>query len=119
MPYAPVQQLVTIPPGRHFHATGCTDSHEAQARAVNTKPDVIGLDSAAREPILPLADLDRLPALLEGTEVPALAVRTDDPEPSACLIERELPADWKLLDDEIRAEPAFAEDAVCVDIRTS
>jgi hypothetical protein len=48
--------------------------------------------------------LDGFPALLEGTQVPALAAAADNPETTKSCVEREATADGERLDDLVGAE---------------
>src|SRR5690606_22476786 len=59
------------------------------------------------------------PALLEGTEVPALATAAHDPEATASSVEREAASDREGLDDLVRAERRVAEEACAVHLNLS
>src|SRR5439155_9555246 len=87
-----------------------TDAHQFRSVVELPEPDVARRHTPARCPIQLLGALDHFPALLERREVPALAVRTHDPQPTLVGIERETAANRKTLERLVAAERALAKD---------
>lgn len=69
---------------------------------------MLGADPLARFAEVALALLDRLPALLEWTQVPAATPSAHDPKPAFVAAKGEPPPDREGLHSFIRAEAGFA-----------
>src|SRR5690348_667178 len=87
------------------------DANELEPRAQMRERDVVGGHTQPRAAEETLAAVDRLPPLLERREVPALASRADDPEPSLHRIERQPPSYRAGGDVIVGTEVGVAEEA--------
>src|SRR5690606_16041435 len=103
-PPAPPAELVAVAPGRELGPERRADAYQFHPLEQPREPDVLRRDAHARAAEQPLAVLDRLPALLERREVPALALAAHDPEPALRAVERDAPADREVLEHLVRAE---------------
>src|SRR5207302_3894270 len=70
---APAPKLIAVAPRRHLRSQRVTDAHQLETFPQLGETDVVGGDAKARAGEEPLALLDRLPALLERCQIPALA----------------------------------------------
>src|SRR5437762_3355255 len=104
MPVAAAAELIAIAPCRHLGPQGASDPHQHQSFAQLGEPDVVGRHAKASLRKQALGFFDRLPALLEWREVPALALPADNPKPPLRCVERETSADRKMLDDFVATE---------------
>src|SRR5262249_42207219 len=75
-------ELVAVAPGRELGTLRLTDAHERRAVGHLREPDVVGRDAFPRVSIELLGLFDRLPAFVEGREVPALAAAAHHPQPA-------------------------------------
>src|SRR5262249_31931011 len=108
---SPPTELIAVSPRGEFRAQRLADANERQPVAQLGEPDVVRRDPASRVTVPLLGLLDRLPALFQRREVPALALRTDDPQPPLGGVERQALADRKRLDGLVGAERLIAEQA--------
>ena len=104
-------QLPAVAPPRFLGQPGAADLDEL-GRARPDQRDVVRL---GEEPAVvagqALQLLERLPALLNGREVPAAAGAADGPEPAPARVERDAAADREMLDRTFRAERGVTEHA--------
>jgi hypothetical protein len=107
----PAAQQAAIAPGGNLRLEGGTDPDQGEAFGEVGQTDVVGGIADSGGGKAPLAFFDRLPALVERREVPALAGRTDDPEPPLPRVERQPGADGERRQDGVGAEIGVAKEA--------
>ncbi len=105
----PPSELIAVSPGRKFGPQRLADPHERRSVAHLGQAYVVGRQAAARIGEQLLGRFDRFPALLERRQIPAFAVRADDPQPPALGVERQALADRKRLERLIGAERLVAK----------
>src|SRR4051794_25935896 len=91
-------ELVAVTPRRQLGPLRRADANELEAFPDARQSDVVSRHPQAGVTEQALAFLDRLPALLHRCQVPSLAAVTDHPQASTLRIERQPPADRKMLD---------------------
>ena len=82
-------ELIAVAPRGELGTLRRANSHERRPVTQLRQADVLGRDAAPRITKQLLGRLDRLPAVLERREIPSLAVRAHDPQPSLRGVERE------------------------------
>ena len=117
LPAAAAAELVAVAPRRHLRTLRIADAHELEPFLEPRETDLVGGHAQPGGAEGALALLDRLPALLERGEVPALALPAHDPEPALRRVEREPSPDREVLDRLVAAECAAAEQAGAVHVR--
>src|SRR4029079_2225461 len=98
LPSAPASELITVAPGRELRPLRRADANERRSVAQLGEANIVGRHALARVPKQLLRRLDRFPPVLERREVPSLATRTYDPQPSFRRVEREPLPDGKGLE---------------------
>jgi hypothetical protein len=111
LPPATTAELVAITPGGKFGTLGLTDTHQRRSIAHLGEADVVGRDAATRIAVQLLGELDRFPPILERSEIPALTVLTDDPQPALGGVERQPLPDRERFERLVRAKRFVAEQA--------
>ena len=101
---SPSSELAPVSPRREFRTQRTANAYQLETFGQSGQPDVRGLCAQPEPAKAPFALLHCLPPLFEWSEIPALAVRTDHPQPTLGRIEREPFPDGKRLDDLIASE---------------
>lgn len=104
-------ELIAVPPGRELRTKGCADPHEIDPVIDPREPNLICCDALFGIPIAALAFLDRLPALLDRSEIPSLAAPAHDPQTPKSGIKSQAPPYGKMLDRLVRTEWVVTEEA--------
>ena len=100
-----------VAPRSELRTQRTANANELGAVSKTGKPHVIRLRAQALGAEFAFALLDGFPALLDRREIPARAVRADDPQPSFVRIERQASPDWEVLDGLVLAEGLMAVQA--------
>src|SRR5690606_38226636 len=103
-------ELITIPPGCELGTQRRTDPHQLRSVRQSAQADVLGGYALPRRREQPRRLFDGLPPLLERSEVPPLAPATDDPQSALATVEREAPADGKVVQRLVATEVGVAEE---------
>ena len=104
-------ELVAVSPGRKLARDRAADAYQLRAVTQLRQSHLVGTRPQSRLAKGALARLDRLPALLDGGEVPSLAAATHRPQPPLRCIEGESSPDGHLLDAVVRGEGGGAPGA--------
>src|SRR5690606_1368614 len=107
----PPAELVPVAPGGELRALRCADPDQLEPLPVPGKADLVSGDAHAGLPEDPLGRLDRLPALLDRRQVPALTPTAHHPDAAARRLARDPAADRDALEHLVRAKAAVAEEA--------
>jgi hypothetical protein len=101
---APVHQHPAVTPHSQCAGQCVADADQPNVIRDVCDADVLRVYPIARCAELLLGRLDRLPAFLDGRQVPPMAQRTDHPQAPLPTVECERPAYRELLDDVVAAE---------------
>src|ERR1019366_7500191 len=114
---SPPVELIAIPPRRHLGTPRLTHPHQRRALLHSREPDVVRRHAKLRVAKQPLTLLDRLPSLLERTEIPSLTRAAHDPQAALRGVERQATADREVLDRLVLPEARMTENAGGIQLR--